>query len=464
MNDERLVREIWKELPKRAFVGERLVRAVGARGWERPRFARFRRFFERCGVPDPWDPSAGKVEIGLGEVGIAQRKTVAPHAAPPGAAKPAAPAGPRLPNAPAAAPRPPPDGGKPAPRIGETRKDDTATLKQKLAESEKKKVNPAHANPFKVNQPVARLPVRPDLGGEGEAKPAAGKAAAPAARPAPPRPPASPPPRPGGQPSASGGGARPGTPARPYRIPIDTQRRPALPDGPEEIEDLPPVAVRAGADRAYGGFGLGGGWDDDDLPAPTPRMVEPEPYPAPSAALVEAPPPVAAASVPSAPPAPPPAEPPQPAPAALRPPAPAPAGRSPVADPAEPPVAPPERVAPPAPPPRPPPRPPAPISSAASASAPRPAGPQPPPSRKPPGGGGLDDLFGMGSSAETRVRMPKKEEGEAQRPRRPMVTPDAELGKAGIDRRPPPARPPSVTPSGGPSRSPTPAPDDDGGE
>ena len=129
MDDERLVREIWKQLPRRAVVGERLTRAVGARGWERPRFSRFRKFFERCGIPDPWDPGAPEGDIGLGEVGIAQRKAVAPHAAPPAGPAAKKPNVPNVPNAPkAAAPAETPRtvDGKPAPRIGETRRDDTA--------------------------------------------------------------------------------------------------------------------------------------------------------------------------------------------------------------------------------------------------------------------------------------------------------------------------------------------------
>jgi hypothetical protein len=58
--------------------------------------------------------------------------------------------------------------------------------------------------------------------------------------------------------------------------------------------------------------------------------------------------------------------------------------------------------------------------------------------------------------------MPKREDADANKPRRPMVTPDADLGKGGVDRRPPPARPPSVTPSGGAAGAPD--PEGDGGD
>ena len=278
MNDDRLVRDIWKQLPARRVLGERLVRGVGARGWERPRFARFRRFFERCGVPDPWDPAASDVSIALGDVGVAQRKTVAPHAAPPAAAA----SGPRLPNLGGAsspapqAPRPAApvdDLGRPAPRLGDTRRDDTDQLKKKLAESEKKKANPTYANQFRVQQPVAKLPMRPDLAEGG----------APPPRPSAPRPAGgtSTPPRPGGAapraiaptaPRSGGGAAGPRAP----RIPIELSR-PPLPDGPEELPEQPPVAARPGGDRPYEGFGLGGGWEEEPAAPPPVRAAAPGP-------------------------------------------------------------------------------------------------------------------------------------------------------------------------------------------
>lgn len=54
-------------------------------------------------------------------------------------------------------------------------------------------------------------------------------------------------------------------------------------------------------------------------------------------------------------------------------------------------------------------------------------------------GGGLDDIFGMGAEASTRIRIPKAAEGETK-PRRPMVTEPP----PGIDRRPPPPKPPLI--------------------
>ena len=60
---------------------------------------------------------------------------------------------------------------------------------------------------------------------------------------------------------------------------------------------------------------------------------------------------------------------------------------------------------------------------------------------------GLDDLFGMGATGDnTRIRMPKAEpEGEAARPRRPVVTSPEELARLGLDRRPPAAPAPAAT-------------------
>jgi hypothetical protein len=535
MNDDALVRDVWKTFAHRDVVGVRLVRTVGARAWERPRFGLFHKFFERCGVPDPWDPDAPDVEIGLGDVGVAApRRAVAPHAAPPGQ-QPAAPKGPNLPNAPrsptpgipTAPPRAAAEGGRPAPRIGETRKDDTALLKKKSAEEEKKKANPARANAFKVNQPLAKLPTRPDL---------AGDAASPGGTPSSPRPgpgapsgaSAAPPPRPAasrpaapslptrpGVGSGSGSAAQPGssppspsggTPsrpteparpaprpamnpgsARPTRMAIEPVRRAQLPDGPEEIDELPPLASRPGADRAYGGFGLGGGWDDDPVPAREAggwaleelalpledaqravgahadrsaassggdtsggevsggaaaagavgaagaagavgsRGSSPGGGPASVVERGEERVPARAGAPAASPPSGPMGSPARPASAP---------SAGPGAAPARPAAA-------------------APASAAASASPGRPApaaaprAPAPPPRGR---GGGLDDLFGMGGGGggeNTRVRMPKRDEAEANRPRRPMVTPESELKGATLDRRPPPPKPPTVKPTSG---------------
>jgi hypothetical protein len=85
--------------------------------------------------------------------------------------------------------------------------------------------------------------------------------------------------------------------------------------------------------------------------------------------------------------------------------------------------------------------------------------PAPPPQRTPPraGGGGLDDLFGMGAGDNTRIRIPKRDEAAEARPRRPTVVSEAEANAGGVDRRPPLARPPVVTPQ--PSPRPMPPPD-----
>lgn len=70
--------------------------------------------------------------------------------------------------------------------------------------------------------------------------------------------------------------------------------------------------------------------------------------------------------------------------------------------------------------------------------------------------------MGGGGGDNTRFRMPKREDADAARPRRPMVTPDAELGKGGVDRRPPPPKPPPVAPTSG--GGPAPDLDGDGGD
>jgi hypothetical protein len=414
MTEEPLVRDIWKTFERRSVVGERMTRTVGARAWERPFFARFKRFFERCGLPDPWDPNATQGDIALGEVGIAQRKTVAPHAAPPSTG----PKGPNLPNLPKAAAAPTeskaPVDGKPAPRIGEIRRDDTAELKRKLAETEKKKVDPARANLFKVNQPVARLPMRPELAsGEGAPpKPGAKPASTPTKPPLRPTTPA----RPGGARPAGPGSSAPRMSAAPTRT--------ALRDGPEEVVDKPPARA-----TNVGAFGMGGDWDDEPIRPhrPVEEVQAPEiaappapPSPAPGGAP-RRPPPMDAMPAPSSAPT--------PSVAPVRPPPPRPPPMDPLSD---------ERPA-------------------VRPAAPKPGQPPPRPGKP---GGGMDDLFGMGGE-NTRVKMPKKEEVDANKPRRPMVTSEEDLKKLGIDRRPPPPKPPQVTASPGARGA---DPEDDGGE
>lgn len=388
MSDDRLVRDIWKQLPHRAVVGHRLTSRVGGRGWTRPRFAKFARYFERCGLPDPWDPEAKEVEIGLGEVGFGeQKRKVAPHAAPP-AEKNTKPALPNVPNAPKA---PPPEGAKAAPQIGEQRRDDTAELKRRMAEKEKAKVQAARPpQKYTVDKPLAKLPVRPEVA-SGEGVPARPRPAA-----SPPRPSVAPP-----RPAPAGAKG-------PTRIPFAAAARPRLPDGPEEIEEDEPGNI-FGAGRApvrEAPRAEATAVESREV-APPARTASPAPAEA-APPRVEAPPPAPKEPPPAASPAPPrPSVPAAPPPAAT------------------------------APPPRPP-----------VAAPPKPAAP---PSRSPPkpggGGGGLDDLFGMGSGGgETRIRV-KREDAADSKPRRPMVTSAEDLAKAGLDRRPPPPKPPAVVPS-----------------
>jgi hypothetical protein len=341
VTDERKVREVWKTFAHRAVVGHALVRRVGARAWAAPAWGRVHaRFFARCGVPDPFDPAVEDPGTGLGEVGLAApRREPAPHAAPPA---PKAPAGPRLPNLPGpSAPAPVPAAmerkdGKAAPRIGEMRRDDTAELKQKLQQKERLRADPARANAFKVQQPVARIPVRPGVAGaEGEAAPGTPvpvRRAPPQVPHAPPGPgvrPASAPSRPFAGAMRPSSGARPGTapdvvgsevgdpfaaggpPVRPApaapavaaaspeppRAPAPPPPRPIAPPAPAQARPAPPVAPSgapssagspppaAGAGRAparAGGglddlFGMGAGGDATRIRMPKADEGAPKP-------------------------------------------------------------------------------------------------------------------------------------------------------------------------------------------
>lgn len=179
------------ELAVPRVCGQVLVRAVGSRGWERPAFAKGRRMFKRCGIPDPWDPDSPDVPLDLQGVGIPDRRVVAPHAAPPKATAsgPAA-LNPRIPMP----SRPEPDGaGKVAGLVGQTRRDDTAELKRKMQEKEGgwsgRPRAPASGDSQRIAQPVRPMPMRPDLAGgdaPGAGKPV-GTARPPAAQPSPPR-------------------------------------------------------------------------------------------------------------------------------------------------------------------------------------------------------------------------------------------------------------------------------------
>ena len=420
------VRDVWKRFPHRRVVGSDLTERVGARGWAAPAWARTHaQMFARCGVPDPFHPGADDPGVGLGEVGIAQpKREPAPHALPPAPKSPAG--GPKLPNVPQAPQRvaPPVPGqqgapgaapsGKAAPKIGEIRRDDTADLKKKLAEKERLRADPERANAFKVQQPVAKIPMRPE--GAVPARPASTGSASGTASGASGRVPVGA--GGGGVPALRPVGAGPRAPMRPYAGPV---ARPTAPPPPEEI-DLEP------GDFFGGGRAVRG---PESPPEPPPRMP---------ATVANAPPTVhlpsdRAVGSPVRP-----ASPASPASVPQRP-----IASTPTASAPQRPVAPPPPAS--APPP------PAMSSASASVAPPRPvAAPPAPPNRAPPrpgggGGGGMDDLFGMGGGGDnTRIRMPKAEDAAAAKPRRPMVV-DPSQAPGGIDRRPPAAKPPVVTPS-----------------
>ena len=457
MSADLKAKDILSQLPVRRVVGDRTRVRVGGRAWAAPPFAKGRKIFAKLGIPDPWEPDApagGSPE--LGSIALPTHREPKPHLMPKEQGKPSAP---KLPNIPGMPPPQPKEAaaGRPAPRVGETRRDDTAELKAKLKEKERLATealraarSPGPPAPS-VPVPVAKLPVRPDLD---IAKAAGGSGGSAAGRPGMvPRPPA-PPPRPapppqGAAPASSPPVARPPSPApsgaarptpRPPRLHSDTVRRsPATWGEAEEVEDLPPPAPpppRSRADIADL-FGTGGGgWDvrkfDNDrstleeLPTPAseslPAQTSEHSDDAPRAHEEQA----------SAPPP----------PTTELPPsftesrsvfAPEPEPRRPVLSE---------------------------IGSRnseigrrpASAGSPPPAPnrqPPPAPSRKPPSGsgGGMEDLFGGGG--ETRIRIPKPAEAAEAKPRRPMVSTPEEIAAQKLDRRPPPPKPPSVKATGG---------------
>jgi len=380
----------------RAVLGDALVRKIGARAFEPPPFAKGRRIFERCGVPDPWDPMAPTVDVALGDVGLSGRKLPAsadpnrrqpaPHASAPkgpapAAARPALPPGFRPPDVASA-----PKAGKPAPKIGDVRPDDTAKLKRDLEEKGRRKVSERSIESTRVKQPVKNLPVRPGLSPDGAApgQPTAATSV-PVARPATPvaRAPES-----GGGASSpvqrslppvnrpASGGARPPGPAVAPRVAMASSR-PSASSGPVELPLAPPR--RDEEDDAFESGGPGdifaSGARSSARPAAGALYGGPEELP------ME---PTAGPSV----------------------------GAAPVERPA------PEPARPPAAPPRAPPR---------------------------PGGGNLDDLFGMGGGEQGRLKFGAP--SEEPRPRRPRVT-DPSQAPGGVDRRPPPPKPPVVVPTG----------------
>ena len=445
-------RDIWKSLPHRRTLGDRILSRVGGRGFAPPRFASGRKLFVRLGLPDPWDPDAPRdADIALGDIGVPQHRAPTPHLMPKEQAKPAAAAKiPHIPGLPPPTPREP-AAGKAAPAIGATRKDDTAELRAKMLAKEKAateafrqaRATPTPLPPGVSPQALKPIPVRPDLETAMAKKGAPASTASTAAsaagmvgprgmpgRPLPARPDlvrSGPDARP--EPASP---ARPADPRpasgmiRPARMNMEPSRRPvSMPSEPEVLEPevLEPAAPAAPIGDVADLFGTGGGgWEVRKLPAggpPVEAARAPEPGDQADRAAAPAAP---APSTVSAPPAP---------STVSAPPATAPMPAAPAAPPEAPRAVPSEIGAARA------------VPSEIGAARPRPPGQPAPPSRKPPGGGGLDDLFA--STGETRVRMPKAPaEGEAMRPRRPMVSSPEELQRLGLDRRPPPAKPPDV--------------------
>lgn len=105
--------------------GERMLRRLGHRAFSRPRVAVSGRLFARYRVTDPWDPDPKAPEdpIALGPVSLmlGERRSPAPHLAPPTAKekarKPGSDAGfrPKIPDAAPAAPRAPEPAPSPTP-------------------------------------------------------------------------------------------------------------------------------------------------------------------------------------------------------------------------------------------------------------------------------------------------------------------------------------------------------------
>lgn len=396
--------------------GDAAITRIGHWGWQRPRYAKGRRMFRRCGIPDPWDPNSVETPLDLPNVGMSDRRTVAPHAAPPKSAGPASPQGfnPRIPT-----------GGKPtgmgsaegggsaAGLIGQTRRDDTADLKRRMAEKESAWTGrpraPAGGDTHRVAQPVKPMPMRPDVAAAQAAAGQRPQGPAPSQGPAKPLVPAQ---RPLGPPrmSIAPDPAR-GAPVPRPSAPIRSGDGRAAPRSETAERVLPPRApppvgkVSSAAPRS-GGFRMAGG---ARAPVGNPFDSEPEELP------LDAPAGPASSAAGHS-------------------------GRTGQAGAAQAFAAHglgdgPEEL-------------PLDAPLGAPRSAP-PAAPPPAPAR-PARPVNLDDMFGMGSEPTTRIRIPKAEpkvEGEAK-PRRPMVSDPASLA-GGIDRRPPPPKPPVIKPAGG---------------
>lgn len=84
--DELRAKDVLHELRVHRSPGELVTRTVGARAWQRPRWAPSPRIFQRHRLGDPWDPAGtDDVPIGLGPVSLrvgAERRQPAPHAQP----------------------------------------------------------------------------------------------------------------------------------------------------------------------------------------------------------------------------------------------------------------------------------------------------------------------------------------------------------------------------------------------
>lgn len=211
MSEELRARDVLRSLPERPVLGHRLAARVGGRGWLPPRFASGRRLFAKCGLPDPWDPDVVSEPIALGDVGLAARKAVAPHASAPTHTAPA--------SAAAAVP----------PWVGQ-RSTASATPAVK-APALPPRAAPAATPPPPAKPPpstfgsaprpaLGKLPVRPDLDAT---QPGGGKGGAPTPRPPEPAP------------RVHAGDARGGP--RFATVP----RRGVGTDGPQEIAVPPPA-------------------------------------------------------------------------------------------------------------------------------------------------------------------------------------------------------------------------------
>lgn len=175
MSDEK-ARDILGELEARATLGEYLTKAVGRRGWSRPRVSISPRLFIRYHIGDPWDPRPmdSSTQIGLGPVSLRlgeKRRQPAPHLKPKEPKKPktatrAAPPQPRVPSAPTPKPKPAPAQSPAA--LANARLAAEAAEKRRLAEAagggprRRKKAAAPESGVRSSGPALAPLPVRPE--------------------------------------------------------------------------------------------------------------------------------------------------------------------------------------------------------------------------------------------------------------------------------------------------------------